>query len=101
MGVARGGPLPLGPQGFKGAWAVRLPGGSSALVAGPGVTGSSCCTQVPPQSRFGFAQSLWHCLSSFFWDATGWATASGLRVSTPFPRVTPRQALNVHFTPNL
>ena len=42
MGTARGGPLPLGPQGFKEVWALRRPGGSSALVAGPGVTGASC-----------------------------------------------------------
>ena len=47
-GMAQGGPLPLGPQGFKEVWALRRSSGSSTLVAGPGVTSPSCWTQVPP-----------------------------------------------------
>lgn len=69
-GMGWGGPLLLGPSGFTGARALRWPSGSSALDAGPGVIGPSFWTRHSWFSS-AFAQSLWHCLSSFFWEAAG------------------------------
>lgn len=56
-GAARGGASPLGPQGFKEGGHCDGQVDVSALVAGLGVTGPSCWTQVPATPS-GFAQSL-------------------------------------------